>query len=248
MTDVITRLAAANPVPHDGPLHSLEPGLRPSRRSVLGIAAAAVSAMALAITAVVLVVNPSSGNASPVREATPLDQANIPSALRKSITDLALKDNVDPATVVELGASGTGGQHHAVLAGTDPSGATLLSFLDGFGMSAFVPGEKFAKASNPMFVSDSVSGPSTEARIVGVVGITTREIVRVAVQLANGTTLTLPLDQAPGIAYDGFSYVSSDASTFPAMVTAYDRQGQLASKHKVDATALCESSHPNCGG
>jgi hypothetical protein len=223
------------------------PRLLQRRRRLASVGAvAAVIAAALAIAAVVAIVNPSSSNASPVREATPLAQANITSTLRRSITHVALKNSVDPATVVELGASGTGRQHHAVLAGTDASGATLLSFLDGFGMSEFVPGERFANTSTPMFVSDSVSGPSTEARIVGIVGITTREVVRVTVQLANGTTLTLPLDQAPGIAYNGFSYVSSDASTFPATVTAYDGRGQVASKHKVDGTALCNSSQPNC--
>ena len=161
---------------------------------------------------------------------------------------MALKNGVDPATVVELGGSGTGRQHHAVLAGTDASGATVLSFLDGFGMSEFVPGDRFASAAHPMFVSDTVSGPSTEARIVGMTGITTSEVTRVTVQLANGTTLTLPLDQAPGIPYEGFSYVSNDASTFPAKVMAYNRDGDVAAQHKVDATALCNSSQPNCLG
>lgn len=211
-------------------------------------AAAALVVVAAAIAAVVAVVNPGSSNASPVRQATPVAQANISSSLRRSIAQVALKSGADPASVVELGASGSGRQHHAVLAGTDASGATLLSFLDGFGMSEFVPGSRFVHASNPLFVSDTVSGPSTEARIVGVTGITTSEVTRVTVQLANGTTLTLPLNQAPGVPYDGFSYVSSDASTFPASVTAYNGSGDVMAQHKVDATPLCEPSHPNCGG
>jgi hypothetical protein len=80
------------------------------------------------------------------------------------------------------------------------------------------------------------------------VGITTSEVTRVPVQLAHGTTLTLPLDQAPGIPYKGFSYVSSDASTFPVKVTAYNGSGEVAAQHKVDATPLCKSSQPNCTG
>jgi hypothetical protein len=219
---------------------------RPLRLRLALVAAAAVLVAALA--AVVAVVNPGRSNASPVRQATPLAQANITSSLRKSITHVALQSGVDPATVVELGASGTGRQHHAVLAGTNASGATVLSFLDGFGMSEFVPGDRFASAAKPMLVSDSVSGPSTEARIVGMVGITTSEVTRVTVQLANGTTLTLPLDQAPGIPYKGFSYVSSDGSTFPATVTAYNGSGEVAAQHKVDATPLCKPSQPNCTG
>jgi len=215
-------------------------------RGILALVAAVV--VGLAIAAVVAVVNPGRSNASPVRQATPLAQANITSAVRKSITHLALQSGIDPATVVELGGSGTGWQRHAVLAGTDASGATVLAFLDGFGQSVFVSGSRFANASNPMFVSDTVSGPSTQARIVGITGIATQEVARVTVELANGTTLTLPVDQAPGIAYEGFSYVSSDASAFPATVTAYDASGHVAAKHRVDATPLCKSSQPNCTG
>jgi hypothetical protein len=141
-----------------------------------------------------------------------------------------------------------GQQDHAVLVGTDTSGATVLAFLDGFGMSAFVSGSRFVNDTRPMFVSDTVSGPSTEAQIVGLTGITTPDVTRITVQLANGTTLTLPLAQAQGVAYQGFSYVSSDAATFPAEVTAYKANGDIAAQHKVDATALCPSSQPDCGG
>jgi len=219
------------------------------RRKPMFVAAAVVAACAaVGVVAAVLVLNPGRSAASPVRQATPLSQANVTRSLRSSIRQVALKDGVDPASVVELGGSGTGRQHHAVLAGTDESGATVLAFLDGFGQSEFVSGSRFANASNPMFVSDTVSGPSTQARIVGITGIATTEVARVAVRLANGTTLTLPVDQAPGIAYEGFSYVSSDAATFPATVTAYDTSGHVAAQHKVDATALCRSSQPDCGG
>lgn len=218
---------------------------RRRRRFLLATSALALAA---AIAAIVAVLNPGRSNASPIRQATPLAQTNITSAMRRSIAHMALRNGVDPATVVELGGSGTGQQHHAVLAGTNASGATVLSFLDGFGMSAFVSGSRFADASNPMFVSDTVSGPSTQARIVGITGIATQDVARVTLELANGSTLTLPVDQAPGIAYEGFSYVSSDASTFPATVTAYDASGHVAAKHKVDATALCNSSQPHCVG
>jgi hypothetical protein len=230
-----------------GPAQRSRPLERRRRLGLVG-AAAVLAVLAGAIAAVVAVVNPGSSNASPVRQATPLVRANVTASVRRSIAHMALRNGVAPATVVELGGSGTGRQHHAVLAGTDASGATLLSFLDGFGWSAFVPGDRFASAAHPMFVSDTVSGPSTEARIVGMTGITTSEVTRVTVQLANGTTLTLPLDQAPGVPYEGFSYVSSDASTFPARVTAYNGKGEVAAQHKVDATPLCKPSHPNCVG
>lgn len=219
------------------------------RRKPLFVAAAVVGASAaVGVVAAVLVLNPGRSAASPVRQATPLAQANVTSAVQRSIERMALEDGVDPRSVVVLGGSGTGRQSHAVLAGTNASGATVLSFLDGFGMSAFVSGSRFADASNPMFVSDTVSGPSTQARIVGLTGIATRQVARVTVRLANGTTLTLPVDQAPGIGYEGFSYVSKDASTFPATVTAYDGNGHVVTQHKVDATALCPSSQPDCVG
>jgi hypothetical protein len=198
--------------------------------------------------AIIAVVHASNGNASPVRAATPLAQASLTRAVRSSIAGVARKDGVDPANVVELGASGAGVQRHGVLAGTDSSGAPVLAFMTGFGMSEFVPGSRFADADTPMFVSDSVSGPSTEARIVGIVGIATSAIARVTVQTANGTTVTLPLTQAPVVPYEGFSYVSSDPATFPTTVSGYDDAGKLIAEHAVDARPLCKASQPDCAG
>jgi hypothetical protein len=265
-TDPIKLLSQANPVPPgslstvateraEGLLAALRtnqvatPSLPSSqRRRMISVTAAAVATAVGVVAAVFVTLNPSRGAASPVRPATPLSQATVSGELRRSILRVAVHGGVDPRSVVVLGASGTGRQYHAVLAGTDASGATVLAFLDGFGQSMFASGSRFANASNPMFVSDTVSGPSTHARIVGITGIATQEVARVTVELANGTTLTLPVDQAPGIAYEGFSYVSSDASAFPATVTAYDASGHVAAKHKVDATTLCPSSLPECVG
>jgi hypothetical protein len=216
------------------------------RRRALTMSLLAV--LAGVIAAIVAVVSSSSSTASPVRQATPLAQANLTRAVKTSIARVAVKNGVDPADVVELGGTGTGRQHHAVLAGTSASGGTVLSFLTGFGMSEFVSGSRFANATTPMFVSDSVSGPSTQARIVGIVGIATRQVTRVTVQLANGTTLTLPLSQAPRIPYEGFSYVSSDPAAFPASVTGYNSGGHIAAQHAVDATPLCKASEPDCVG
>lgn len=41
-------------------------------------------------------------------------------------------------------------------------------------MSDFVAGSRYANADRAMLVTESVEGPSTEARIVGIVGIATR--------------------------------------------------------------------------
>jgi hypothetical protein len=266
-SDPIKILARANPVEPgslrkvaaeraDGLLSALRanqvaaPSLRSSHppRRMIGAAAVAIAAAVVVVAALFVTLNPGQGAASPIRQATPLSQANLTGALRRSILHVVLDDGVNPRSVVVLGGTGKGRQSHAVLTGTNASGATVLSFLDGFGMSAFVSSSRFADASNPMFVSDTVSGPSTQARIVGITGIATQDVARVTLELANGSTLTLPVDQAPGIPYEGFSYVSTHASTFPVTVTAYDASGHVAAKHQVDATALCKSSQPNCAG
>lgn len=238
--------------------------MRRFRRRALLLSLSALLAVTVAV--VLLVAKPGSSKASPLRQATPLAQANFTRAVRRGIAGFASKDHVKLASIIELGGTTTrlqhqgvlaktdasgataGQQDHAVLVGTDTSGATVLAVLDGFAMSAFVPGNTFVSDTKPMFVSDTVSGPSTDAQIVGLTGITTLDVVRVTVQLANGTTLTLPLAQEQGVAYQGFSYVSSDAATFPAEVTAYNGNGDIAAQHKVDSTALCPSSQPNCGG
>jgi hypothetical protein len=225
-----------------------------------------IATLAVTIAVVVSVAKPDSSQASPIREATPLAQANFTKIVQKGIARAASTGHVKLASILELGGAtarlphhgvltktdavgaSAGQQDHAVLVGTDTSGATVLAFLDGFGMSAFVPGDTFVNDAKPMFVSDTVSGPSTQAQIVGLTGITTLDVARVTVQLANGTTLTLPLAQAQGVAYQGFAYVSSDAATFPSEVTAYNANGDIAAQHNVDARALCPSSQPDCGG
>jgi hypothetical protein len=200
-----------------------------------------------AITAaIVAVVNSGSSKASPVRQATPLAQTPLSQAVKASVAKAARQGQVDPANVVELGGSGTGTQHHGVLAGKDTSGATVVSYLTGFGMSDFTPGSRFANSGSPMLVTDTVQGPATEARVVGLIGIATRAVDRVTVQLANGTTVTLPISRAPGIAYEGFSYVSSDAATFPAKVIGYNAGGKVLAEHEVDATSLCSADKPDC--
>ena len=236
--------------------------MKQSRRRTITLSL--TTALVVTIAVVVSVAKPDSSKASPIRQAIPLAQANFPRTVRRGIARLASRSHVKLASIVELGGTtlqphgglaktdaygaSAGQQDHGLLVGTDTSGATVLSFLDGFGQSGFAPGSAFVNDQKPMFESDTVSGPSTEARIVGLTGITTLDVTRVTVQLANGTTLTLPLAQAQGVAYQGFSYVSGDAATFPAEVTAYNAAGDIAAQHKVDATALCPSSKPDCGG
>jgi hypothetical protein len=214
-----------------------------TRRTMMMWSLALVVAFAAAVVAVV---HSGSSKASRLRQATPLAQTELSPAVKAAIAKAARQNGADPADVVELGGSGSGSQGHGVLAGTDAAGVTLVSFLTGFGMSDFVAGSRYANSDRPMVVTDSVEGPSTEARIVGIVGVATRAVQRVTVDLANGTTITLDVSRAPGIPYQGFSYVSSNASTFPANVTAYNAGGKLLAEHAVDVKPLCPASNPGC--
>jgi hypothetical protein len=51
--------------------------------------------------------------------------------------------------VRELGASGQGALRHAVLLGTDDSGAALVSLFTGFGMSDFTTASRYVGADRP---------------------------------------------------------------------------------------------------
>jgi hypothetical protein len=200
-----------------------------------------------AAAAIIAVVNSGSSNASAVsHQAAPLARANLTRGVWAAVAKTARANGVDPNNVVELGGTGSGSQRHAVLSGKDASGATVFSVLSGFGMSDFVPGDRFVDSNHPMFVSDSVEGPSTDARIVGIVGIATRTVESVTLDLANGTTTTLAVTRAPGIPYDGFSYVSNNRATFPVKVTAYSAGGRVLAEHEVDAKPLCSEKQPEC--
>lgn len=216
---------------------------RRTRKLVMVSALAFVAVLAAAILAVV---QSTSSKASPLREATPLDQTQLSPTVKAAIAKAARQKGIDPDKVVELGGSGSGSQRHALLTSTDGSGATLVSFLSGFGMSDFVVGSRYANPDRAMVVTDSVEGPSTDARIVGIVGIATRAVQRVTLDLANGTTITLTVSRAPGIPYEAFSYVSSEASTFPVQVAAYNARGNVLAEHAVDVRPLCAAVHPDC--
>lgn len=211
-----------------------------------GLMVWSVLVVAVLAAAIVAVVNSGSSKASPVRQAIPLAQTQLSPAVKAAIAKAATQKGANPANVVELGGSGTGAQRHGLLASTDASGATVVSFLSGFGMSDFVAGSHYANADRAMVVTDSVEGPATDARIVGIAGIATRAVQRVTLDLANGTTITLAVSRAAEIPYEGFSYVSSNASTFPAKVTAYNGGGKVVAQHTVDATSLCAADKPDC--
>lgn len=198
------------------------------------------------VAALVAVVHSGSSNASPVRQATPLAQMQLSPMVKTAIAKAARQSGSNPANVVELGGSGSGSQRHGLLATTDASGSTLVSFLSGFAMSDFVAGSRYANSSRPMVVTESVEGPSTEARIVGIAGIAVPAVQRVTADLADGTTITLAVSRATGIPYEGFSYVSNNAAKFPTRVTAYNAGGHAIATHNVDASPLCKASQPDC--
>jgi hypothetical protein len=208
------------------------------------VASLAFVAMLALVTLAVL--RSAISTASPLRGGTPVDQTQLSSTVKAGIVKAARQNGIDPENVVELGGSGSGSHRHALLASTDASGATLVSFLTGFGMSDFVAGSRYVNADRAMVVTDSVEGPSTDARIVGVVGIATRAVEAVTLDLTNGTKLTLTVSHAPEMPYKAFSYVSSDASTFPVQVTAYDARGNVLAEHAVDVTPLCTAAQPDC--
>lgn len=148
----------------------------------------------------------------------------------------------------ELGASGQGALRHAVLLGTDDSGAALVSLFTGFGMSDFTSASRYVGADHPMYVTDSVQGPADEARIVGIVGIATSVVSHVTLEVADGRIINLAVQRVAGSPYGGFSYVSRDPSTFPTRVVAHDATGNVLAQHAVDATPLCAADQTGCFG
>ncbi len=212
------------------------------RSTVLTLAATLAVSAAVAIA----IVSPATGNAPPVRPAIPLAQTRLATAVKAAVATAARQRNVDPALVVELGGSGSGPHRHAVLAALDSAGAPVISFLTGFGMSDFVSGTRYAGARRPVVVIDSIEGPSTEARIVGVSGVAVAAVERVEVALVDGSTITIPVRRASGIPYVGFSYVATDSASFPLQVTGYSRGGEVVGTHRVDTRSLCPRGRPSC--
>lgn len=213
---------------------------RVSRRTrVVVLAVAASVSVAVGATAYFT----SRGAAAPTLRVVPLGSMGLSSGVQDIVTGAAREANVDPDTLVGVSPVGTGAGEKAALVARDGSGRTEMSFYNGFGMTSFTPIQSLMKGS-AIYVNLSMSGPATETRDVGLVGVARPDVARVAILHADGTAEDAALAASNG--YSFFALTADGQGSFPTAVRAYGSNGEPLAEEPIDTRPLCPLDDPHC--
>jgi hypothetical protein len=97
-----------------------------------------------------------------------------------------------------------------------------------------------------MAITEGFSGPSTDVRSVGLVGVVRSDIARVTIEQRDGTNTDVDLARAPAGNLRFFATYSEVPSSFPAVVRAFAESGALIDEYRSGAKPLCKPSNPGC--
>jgi hypothetical protein len=162
----------------------------------------------------------------------------------RAIVDLAARHaNVDPASLVSVSPVGAGTRQRTALVGSDRSGHAHMSFFNGFGMTSFSPVDPLLNGT-PIYVNVSSTGPTTDVREVGLVGVARRDVARVSVSHADGSAEDVTLTTRGN--YSFFAVLTDNASLFPTSIRAYGGDGSLLSDDRVNTRPLCPPEAAQC--
>lgn len=194
----------------------------------------------------VALIDSDEGTAVPTPRIVPLANADLTPGLKAGVTDSARDAGVDPASVVEVGGFGSGKYRRGALVGTDRSGRVQVSFSHGFGLVPFAPPSKLFAGGDSMVITEGFSGPSTEVRSVGLVGVVKPPVARVTIGRHDGTSADVELARAATGNLRFFATYSDVPSNFPTVIRAYSKSGALVEEYLSEARPLCEQSSPGC--
>jgi hypothetical protein len=187
--------------------------------------------LAVSVGLAAIILPTSSGRATARPAVIPLAKAELPPQLRDQIRSQAKADGVDPDSIVEVGAFGSGRTGRAALVGKGSDGGACVSFFQGFGMTFFQPPGRLFHHGEQVAFSEGFSGPQNQFSRVGVVGAARPSVDRIDVELGDGTIVDAPLVASNGLLF--FAYAGDAPSAFPKVVRAYRADGSLLLAHEI---------------
>lgn len=202
----------------------------------------------LVITGAIVLTGPDASSANPAPRIVPLDRAGLPEIAKANVMNSAREAGIDPSSVVEVGGVGSGKYRRGVFVGTDRSGGMQVALSHGFGLIPFKPSTELFDAGDPMVITEGFSGPSSEVKSVGLVGVVQPSISRVTIGRRDGTSADVGFTQAPQGNLRFFATYSDTPASFPTFVRAYAESGVLMDTYGSAAKPLCKRSNPGCVG
>jgi hypothetical protein len=180
-----------------------------------------------------VVANKKSASQTGARElgsAVPFVSAAIDERVRSQVIWSAMRQDVNSAGLVEVGAVGIGEHIYGAVVGSHAGGGTRVAFLGGVSHSGFTRVEgKLISPSTPLYAQTAATRTTTGDVEAGVVGIVSAAVTRVTVGRADGTTTAARLIAWGSSPYASFSMAGEGADA-PRFVRAYGENGLLVAE------------------
>jgi hypothetical protein len=199
-----------------------------STRSFITVLAVLALAAAALVVAIAL---PSEASARAESRIEPIADAPIVPQLKAGISTAA--QQVGGSGVQEVAADGVSTADRAGIAVTHTAAGTeLLAFFTPHSFTDFHSAAS-ATATTPLLVQASITAASDGSTgHVDIMGVVTRSVHSVTIQLASGASLEADLVNAGG-GFSYFAYSTSTPSSFPQSVEAFDANGNQVAGHNL---------------
>jgi hypothetical protein len=195
------------------------------------IGAVVVLAAAAVVAATFFRASPGHATAAPT--VVPLAKSRLSMQASDFIRGRAIKDGVDPDSLVEVGAFQGGTTRAAIVGRGIADRVPYVSFYQGFGMTYFQSPAHLFPRGEQMTYSEGYSGPKDATERVGIVGATRPSVDHVTIEVGDGRVLEARLASSSGMRF--FAYTGNSPADFPKTVRAYDASGKLVATHEVPA-------------
>lgn len=170
-----------------------------------------------------------------------------PTAVDPIAIEFAKRAGVDPTTLREVAAAGTGAERRVLLAGRGPDGTIWIApvGISPGGARVIGPFRPLASdASADQAIVSYVSMGGAKLTVVDhleVIGFARSDVASVAVVLSDGRNRNLPLNR-----WRGFGFAGATVATLPRAVRAFDADGRLIEERPIEPSPVCGGGAAPC--
>jgi hypothetical protein len=169
---------------------------------------------------------PRSASATGRSEVRPIASVPLSPLMRRGIEALAERAGIAADRLQEVSGGGAEARHAGVLVGRDVRGRNLVAFLTPHSVTDFAPGEEMIAAKGQLVLTISIEpAPDQSTGHVQTMAVVGPRVAKVAIDLANQSTVDAQLVRAGGASHSFFTYSSDDPATFPQVIHAYAPDG-----------------------
>jgi hypothetical protein len=165
-------------------------------------------------------------------------------------TEFSRRAGVDPATLRQVAAAGSGANQRLLLAGRGPDGTVWVAFGGANVISPFRPLASVIEGwsalrgggAPAMIAGVSMGGAEpTAVDHVEVIGFVRTDVVRVTAVLSDGAEHEVPLNR-----WRGFGFAAKAEDGLPRALRAFDTEGQLLEESPLHVGPLCGGAAGPC--